>query len=220
MKVTRFIPLALALALSLVAGSAGAQSNDPDVAAAQGKDPMPSGWQMRLDRPAASKATLRFVDMGPGMHVTSGPAAIYWHPTRTVSGAFVADVSMTQMKKPTHPEAYGIIWGGKNLDEANQEYFYLIVRGDGKYMVKHRAGAETHVIAPWTDHAAVAKEDAAGKAKNTLKVESTDAGTKLYANGQLLREIPRSAGSADGIVGLRVNHNLDVHIDGFTVKKP
>jgi len=217
MKISRLIPLAFAL--SLVAASAEAQGNDPDVAAAQGKDPMPAGWMMRLDRPTASKATLRFVDMGPGMHVTSGPAAIYWNDKNTASGEFTAEVSLTQMKKPTHPEAYGIIWGGKNLDAPNQEYFYLIVRGDGKYMVKHRAGTETHEIAPWTEHAALIKEDAAGKSKNTLKVEASATGTKLYANGQLIKEVPASAGSADGIVGLRVNHNLDVHLDVLKVAK-
>lgn len=217
MKLTRMIPLALALTLAGSAMQAQA-ANDPDVAAAQGKDPMPAGWTMRLDRANANKSTLRFVDMGPGMHVTSGPAAIYWDPKNTTSGPFTAEVTFSQTKKPTHPEAFGLIWGGKNLEAENQEYFYLIVRGDGKYMVKHRAGTETHELAPWTEHAGVAKEDAAGKAKTTLKVESTAAGTKLYANGQLIKELPADA-SNSGIVGLRVNHNLDVHIDGFSVKK-
>lgn len=210
------------LALALLAGTAGAQaSNDPDVASAQGKDPLPAGWTMRLDRPTASKATLRFVNMGQGMHVTSGPAAIYWNTANATSGPFTAEVTYTQMKKPTHAEAFGIIWAGKDLDGEKQDYMYFIVRGDGKYMIKHRAGAEVHEIAAWTEHAAVAKEDAAGKAKNTLKVEVTATATKLYANGQLIRELPRTgmAANTDGVVGLRVNHNLDVHIDGFVVRR-
>ncbi len=209
-------------ALALFAGTAGAQaSNDPDVASAQGKDPVPAGWSMRLDRPTASKAALRFVNMGPGLHVTSGPAAIYWNPANTAAGNFTAEVTYTQMKKPTHAEAFGIIWAAKALDGDAQDYMYFIVRGDGKYMIKHRAGAETHEIAPWTEHAGVAKEDAAGKAKTTLRLEVSATGTKLFANGQLIRELPRSGmtASTDGIVGLRVNHNLDVHVDGFAVKK-
>ena len=218
MKLIRLIPLALSL--TVAGGSLGAQAKaDPDIAAAQGKDPMPAGWTMRLDRAGASKATLRFVTEGQAMHVTSGPAAIYWDPKSTVTGPFTAEVTLTQLKKPAHPEAYGIIWGGKNLDADNQEYFYLIVRGDGKYSIKHRAGAETHELAPWTDFAGVAKEDAAGKAKTTLKVEATPTGTKLFANGQLIKELKDvTAGPAgNGIVGVRVNHNLDVLVEGFSV---
>ncbi len=42
----------------------------------------------------------------------------------------------------------------------------------------------------------------------------------LYANGQLIKEIPRTGMTSvtDGIVGLRVNHNLDVHVAGFAVR--
>jgi hypothetical protein len=211
------------MALALLAGTAGAQAaNDPDIASAQGNDPVPSGWEMRLDRPAASKATLRFVNMGPGMHVTSGPAAIYWNKDHAASGPFTAEVTFTQMRKPAHPEAFGLIWGGSELAGNAQEYLYFIVRGDGKYMVKHRAGDATHEIVPWTEHPGVAREDAAGKAKNTLRVDVTLLSSKLYANGQLVHEIPR-AGMAEntaGIVGLRVNHNLDMHIDGFSIKRP
>lgn len=212
----------LVFALLMVAVPAGAQANtDPDVASAQGNDPMPAGWSMRLDKPTASKATLRFVTMGPGLHVTSGPAAIYWNAVNTMSGPFTAEVTFTQTKAPTHAEAFGIIWAGKNLDAENQDYMYFIVRGDGKYMIKHRAGTVTHEIAPWTEHAGVAKQNAAGSAKTTLKVEATATGTKLYANGELVTELPLSGmtASTNGIVGLRVNHNLDVHVSGFSVTK-
>jgi hypothetical protein len=96
-----------------------------------------------------------------------------------------------------------------------------VIRKDGKYLVKHRAGAATHNIQAWTDHPAIVKEGADGKAKNTLRVEVTATSSKLYANGQLVHEVPREgmAANTDGIVGLRVNHNLDVHIEGFKVEK-
>lgn len=217
MRLTRFVPLALAL--SLPAGIAGAQAaNDPDVAARQ-KGAVPPGWEMRLDRPTADKSTLSFGMEGRGMRVTSGPAAIYWNTANATTGPFNLEGTFTQLKKPTHAEAFGLIWGGRNLNAENQEYYYLIVRGDGKYMVKHRAGAETHELVPWTDHAAVTKEGADGQAKTMLRVESAASGVKLFANGKLLKELPAAA-TNDGVAGVRVNHNLDVAIDGFAVKKP
>jgi hypothetical protein len=211
-------------ALVLAAGALNAlnaQNPDPDVAAKPTGAPAPAGWQVRLDRANADRAALAFTMMGPGMHVTSGPAATLWNPANTASGAFTAEVTMTQMKAPTHAEAYGIVWGGRDLAAETQEYLYFLVRKDGRYTVRHRAGGATHDVTPWTEHVAVVKEGADGKARNTLRVEVTATSTKLYANGQLLQELPRTGMTAgtDGIVGLRVNHNLDVHIDGFAVRR-
>jgi hypothetical protein len=208
-------------ALALSAGSLGAQNADPDIAAKQGAAPVPAGWEMRLDRANANKADISFVTMGSGMHVTAGPAATYWNPVNTASGAYTAEVTFTQMKSPAHAEAYGLIWAGRDLSGENQDYLYFVIRKDGKYLVKHRAGAATHDIKPWTDHPAIVKEGADGKAKNTLRVEVSATSSKLYANGQLVTELPRQgmAANTDGIVGLRVNHNLDVHIEGFKVEK-
>lgn len=209
-------------ALLLSASALGAQAaSDPDRPAAQGTDPVPAGWEMRLDRANANRSTLRFVSMGQGLHVTGGPAAIYWNPANAATGNYTAEVTFTQMKAPTHPEAYGIAWGGANLDGENQSYLYLVIRKDGKYLVKHRAGTATHDVQPWTEHAAIVKEDAEGKATNTLRIEVTATGSKLFANGQLLMEVPRTGYGAttDGIVALRVNHNLDVHIAGFRVQR-
>jgi hypothetical protein len=157
--------------------------------------------------------------MGPGYHVTSGPAAIYWNPKTVTSGPFVASTTITQTKKPTHPEAYGIFFMGKDLDTPSQNYAYFLVRGDGKYLVNHRAGAEIHKIIPWTESAAVNKEDASGKSTNKLTVDASKADSvRLLVNDKQIAAISMShLGKTDGLVGLRVNHNLDVHIGGLTV---
>jgi hypothetical protein len=219
-SLSRFTGVTFA-ALAISVGSLGAQNADPDVAAKQGAAPVPAGWQMRLDRPNANKADISFTTMGAGMHVTAGPAATYWNPAHTASGAYTAEVTFTQMKSPTHAEAYGITWGGRDLAGDGQDYLYFVIRKDGKFLVKHRAGAATHDIKAWTEHPAIVKEGADGKAKNTLRVEVSATSSKLYANGQLVHEVPREgmAANTDGIVGLRVNRNLDVHIEGFKVEK-
>lgn len=213
--------LHLSLGALLLSTSLGAQNSDPDIAARAVAAPVPAGWQVRLDRANADRAGIAFFTMGSGMHVTSGPAAIFWDPSNTATGAFTAEVTYAQSKAPAHAEAYGLIWGGRNLSADTQEYMYFVIRKDGKYLVRHRAGAATHDVTPWTENAAIVKESADGAQRNTLRVEVTATSTKLYANGQLLQELPRTgmAANTDGIVGLRVNHNIDIHIAGFSVRR-
>jgi hypothetical protein len=207
----------LALAAAPLAAQAGAKADDPTQKVAGGA--LPAGWMGRTDRPTDKLTDAKFVAMGPGYHVTSGPAAIYWNPKTVTSSPFVATTTITQTKAPTHPEAYGIFFMGKELDSPTQNYAYFLVRGDGKYMVNHRAGAEVHKIVPWTDSPAVNKQDASGKATNKLTVDATKPDSvRLLVNDQQVAVLPMShLGKTDGIVGLRVNHNLDVHIGGLTV---
>ena len=147
---------------------------------------LPAGWSGRTDDKAAKIDDAKFVTMGNGYHVTSGPAAIYWNANNKVSGAFTATASLTQTKAPTHPEAYGVFFSGKNLQAPSQTYYYFLVRGDGKFLLNHRAGAQVHKIVDWTENAAVKKADAKGAATNVLTVDASK------ADSVLLKEIGRA----------------------------
>jgi hypothetical protein len=205
------------LVLAATPLTAQMKHDDPDKKAQGGE--LPAGWTGRTDRENTKLADAKFVTMGTGYHVTSGPAAIYWKEANTVSGPFTASATFTQTKAPTHPEAYGLFFMGKNLLTPNQNYAYLLVRGDGKVMVKHRAGKDVHTIMDWTENAAVNKQDANGKATNMLGVDaSRPDSVRLLVNGTQVAAMPGShVGSTDGVVGLRVNHNLDVHVADFAV---
>lgn len=180
----------------------------------------PAGWQMRLDNAKADPAKVRFEEMGAKdeLHAWTGPAAIFWQP-KPLSGNYRFSATFTQMKAPTHPEAYGIFIGGKNLDKDDVDYGYFVIRGDGKYMIKHRAGSEVHTIVDWTEHKAVTKQDAAGKATNALAFEVSDGFVKALINGHEVQRLPTSEFSPDGMAGVRINHNLDVHITKPTATK-
>lgn len=194
-----------------------AQEQDADAKAA-GTGRLPSGWEARLDRANASLSDLSFTAMGDGYHATTGPAAIFWNAEAVAAGEFDARATFTQTKPSRHPEAYGIFVGGSGLDGANQDYVYFLVRQDGKFLVKHRAGEETHTLVPWTEHAAVNKVGGEGKAVNALEVRVRQDGVRLLVNGTEVAKVDRVPYlKTDGIVGLRVNHNLDVHIAAFAV---
>jgi hypothetical protein len=197
-----------------------AQMNDPDKKVADGGVKV-SGWQARLDKPDAKIEDLKFVAMGPGFHVTSGPAAIYFNPANAASGNYTAKASLTQTKATPHREAYGIFVAGDDLTDASQNYLYFVVAGTGEYTIKHRAGAAVHTVVDWTKHEAIKAVDASGKATNEVAIEVGASEVRFLVNGSEVHKAARSGmlRAADGVAGLRVNHNLDVHVGSFSVAK-
>lgn len=197
---------------------------------------LPAGWTLRLDDGAAKRYTVddtRFEAMGSGLHVTSGPAAIYYNPKDQAKGSFTATATFGQRVAPPHPEAYGLFVGGSKLETKDQQYLYFLVRGTGEYYIAHRAGADpatramgpnpsVHTLVPWTASDAVKKQDEKGAASNTLAIQATADSVHMMVNGQRVKSFAKSemhGFNTDGQVGLRVNHNLNVHIGGFEVKK-
>ena len=84
---------------------------DPDKKVAGGGT-LPSGWKGRADG-TGSLAGVKVMPMGGGVHFMSGPAGIYYsRPTRR-AGAYEARATFTQMQPAAHPEAYGLIIGGR-----------------------------------------------------------------------------------------------------------
>lgn len=227
---SRILTLALLTCASAASAACNAQSGqqqqqpaqqggetDPTQRAAGGT--VPAGWQIRLDDKDAGRYTtndVRFVPMGGGFHVTTGPAAIF--PGADLpNGPFVLEATFNQTKAPTHPEAYGLFFSGKNLDNSDtQEYVYFLVRGTGQFLINHRAGRDVHKIHDWQDHAAIKKQDANGQATNQLTVRAGTDSVRFLANGQQVVAISRQEiTNPGGRAGLRVNHNLDVHVTDF-----
>lgn len=216
------LTFALLAAAPLAAQQQQAMEKDPTIKVRS--TGLPDGWTIRLDdkeRRYTAEDT-KFERMGAGYHVTSGPAALYFHEAHTVGGPFTVQASLTQTKAPTHAEAYGIFIGGAELLTPKQQYLYLLVRRDGKYFVAHRAGAEVHKIVDWTEHAAVKKQDDAGAQSNILGIQVTADSVHFKVNHQAVRSFAKAemhGFDTSGQVGLRVNHNLDIHIGSFGVSK-
>jgi hypothetical protein len=191
--------------------------SDPTRRAAGGS--IPAGWQIRLDDKDATRYTtndISFMPMGGGFHITSGPAAIY--PGADLpNGEFVLEATFDQMEAPQHPEAYGLFFAGRDLDNsAKQTYVYFLVRGNGHFLINHRAGPDVHKIHDWTPNAAVKQQDASGKSTNRLTVRAGADSVRFLANGQQVAAISRNEiTNPGGKAGLRVNHNLNVHVTGF-----
>jgi hypothetical protein len=206
----------LGLAALLAAPLLAQHQSDPDKKVAGGGT-LPTGWKARLDD-AAPIAGVKVMPMGGGLHFMTGPAGIYYRPSDKASGAYEARATFTQMAPAAHPEAYGIIIGGSGLEGAAQKYTYFLIRQDGKYLIKRRAGAETPTIADWTDSPSVRKADTSGKMSNTLAVDVGRDKVRFLVNGEEVTSTDTAKVDTDGVAGLRINHNLNVHVEGFAVK--
>lgn len=193
---------------------AGAAHADPDRMVASAG--LPAGWAGRTDR-GQPIAGARFEAMGTGFHVATGPAVILYRSVDRSAGAFHTLATFTQTKAPMHPEAFGLFVGGNNLDTVSQSYVYVLVRGDGMYLIKRRVGANVTTLVDWTASPAVVKADSAGKATNRIEVLGQNGSLKFTINGTDVFTTPATPEDLRGIVGLRVNHNLDVHVEGFAL---
>jgi len=186
----------------------------------------PEGWRVRIDQSRSATdpdntPNLKFATMGKGFHVTSGPAGTFWHPANTVTGNYTATATFTLMKPSEHTNSYGLVFGGGDLAGAGQNYIYFLVAQDGTFLVKHRSGEATHDVKAATPHDAVRKPAADGRSTNALEVRVAGNTISYVLNGTVVHTTPKTGMMAktDGIVGIRVNHLLDVHVEGFAVKK-
>jgi len=180
----------------------------------------PAGWQGRLDRDTLKLSDVMFVTMGSGYHIRTGPHVILWNPANTATGNYRATATFTQSKAPARLEGFGLIAGGRDLDRPNQDYAYFLIRHDGSFMVRHRAGSEVHTLANWTKHAAINVPTATAGATNTLVIESGPTHARFLVNGQEVYSLARAPElNTNGIAGFRVGHHVDVMVSDFAVQR-
>jgi len=216
--------LVTAAAVFLLYAPALSAQADPDRPVAGG-GAIPAGWHVRTEPnrqtgQPASLENVKFATMGDGLHTTVGPAAIYWRDRDTISGTYHVVANMSQMKNPAHPEAFGIFIGGKNLADSGQTYTYFLVRPiDGMYSIRRRTAYMTRptAIVEWTASDAVTKADANGSAMNELSIQVQGGKAKFMVNGKEVYTGDAANLDVNGVVGYRVNHNLDVHFGALGI---
>jgi hypothetical protein len=198
--------------------AAGEVSSDPDVNVSGGS--IPAGYTARTDRPDADISGADYAASGEGWEVNTGPAHIMYRAQDTASGVYTVSATIEQLAKPTHPEAYGLIIGGRDLDQPTQAYTYLVVRGTGDVLVRVREGDQTRDVIKWTPSADLPKEDAAGKATYALAASVTGDAVKLSVNGKQVASVSKAGLPVDGIAGLRINHNHNLRVTPVSISKP
>ena len=196
---------------------------------------LPEGWQLRADRPDVALEQVEVVDMPPGYHITTGPAVILWRGGESgaagddAPGAFAAhaegdyriEAEYYLFDPGERREAFGFFVGGRDLTTDAQAYTYLLLRNGGEFIFKHRAGADAPTILPWTSHPAIVsyadRPEGEVSVRNELALERRGNELRLIVNGTEMARTDAANLPLDGIVGLRVNHGLNVHVTRFEV---
>jgi hypothetical protein len=187
----------------------------------------PKGWKLRVDRSMSASdpdaaGDIKFVEVGSGFHATNPKAAVYWNPANTAMGNYTLKGTFKLVKTSGHSEYYGLLFGGSGLDGPAQSYTYFMVEQDGTWLIKSRNGSSTaQVASSGSPSDAVKKADASGTSTNALEVRVMPDKVDFVVNGKVVNTTPKSgqAVKTDGIYGIRVNHMLEVQVDGFGVSK-
>lgn len=182
----------------------------------------PEGWMVRLDRPNMTEADIeQFVSMPPGWHITTGHGAgIFYDPEMTASGEYTLSVKIHLFDPgQRHREAYGVFFGGRDLQGEGQRYSYFLLRDTGEFIVKQRTGADAPTVVGWTASGAIEKFAGKGSVPNVLEVRVGVDSVRFSVNGRHAATVARSELATDGVYGLRLNHALNVHVEPFEVKR-
>ncbi len=187
----------------------------------------PKGWLVRPDRSTSAidpdaAGSIKFAAAGTGFHATTPQAAVFWNPANTATGNYSLKGTFTLLRPSSHTNYYGLVFGGSDLGGPRQTYLYFMVAQDGTWLLKRRDGdANTQDVAR-ASNAVVKRPDTKGQSVNALEVRVTADQTQYLVNGTVVHSMPRTGLGAktDGVYGIRVNHVLDVQIDGFALSKP
>ena len=223
-----------ALAAALLVAAGAAQAQDASKAVAGGGIAVP-GWQGKIDaseeKAGQKLENAKFVKMGDGYHVTTGPAVAYWNASQKASGDYTVKATFKEPKfmgLNNHPHPYGIVIGGNDMGTAQQSYLYCAAYGSGNFIVRG-FGPEPFQLNGRRGEAneAVAKAAATGEPVTqeiAMSVKGDDVSCAI--NGKTVATYKKAdivgAGklkSTDGSYGIRMGHNTEAHVSGLTMTK-
>ena len=96
-----------------------------------------------------------------------------------------------------------------------------LIDGRAAELGAHTAGENVQDVRASTPHPAIRRPGADGRSTNTLEVRVAGNTISYVVNGTSVHTTPKSGATAttDGIAGVRVNHVLEVMVDGFEVQR-
>lgn len=225
---------AVALAATLIVPAVSAAQDAPKPVAGGGISA--PGWMGKIDaREASGGAKLedsKLVTMGEGLHVTTGPAVVYWNPANTASGNYTVEATFSErqfMGLNDHAHPYGIVIAGNNMGTDEQSYLYCAAYGNGNFIVRGFGPAAFQMNGGRQGQASEAVNKATAKGqpvtqKIALKVSAdkveciiNDKVAGTFAKSDLVA--PGKLKSTDGIYGIRFGHNTDAHVAGLKMTK-
>ncbi len=188
----------------------------------------PPFWKVRLDEPDPAvtigaddkEDDIYFVSMTPGWHITTGPSGVFYHPASTAAGAYTARTVLHLFDPGDRNEAFGLLVGGQDLEGENQTYDYFLIRNSGEYLIKRRIGSETQLVQDWTASPAILRytDPTVSSVENELSIRVGRTDVVFSINDVDVATLPAADVRTDGVVGIRVNHGLNLHVSDLAVE--
>ena len=230
----RVFESALAVAAVMLVPVTRAHAQDASKSVANGGI-MVDGWQGKVDaREAGQGKTVKdamFMKEGAGFHVTTGPATTYWNPANKASGNYTVKATFKEPKfmgLNDHPHPYGIVIAGNDMGTDQQTLLYCAPYGTGTFIVRGFGPAPFMMNGGRGEaNAAVHKAPSKGE-EVTQEVAMSVKGDEVSCaiNGTTVATYKKSdlvtAGklkSTDGVYGIRMAHNTEAIITGFSMTK-
>lgn len=224
-----------AVMITLVAANASAAQGMEETKAVAGGGISVKGWAGRID-PSEEKAgqkleNAKFTKKGKALHVTTGPAVVYWHRKDTAKGNYTVKATFTEpkyMNLNNHPHPYGIVVGGNDMGTENQTYLYCAAYGTGSFIVRGFGPAPFRLNGGRGESNNAVHKAAGPGLPVTQEIAVSVKGDKVECaiNGTTVGSYNKSdvvgAGklkSTDGAYGIRSGHNTEVLVTGLKMAK-
>ena len=230
----RVFESALAVAAVMLVPVTRAHAQDASKSVANGGI-MADGWQGKVDaREAGQGKTVKdamFMKEGSGFHVTTGPATTYWNPANKASGNYTVKATFKEPKfmgLNAHAHPYGIVIAGNDMGTDQATYLYCAPYGTGTFIVRGfgpaafqlngregEANAAIHKAAKQGDEVTQEVAMSVKGDQVTCAINGTTVAT--YKKSDLVT--PGKLKSTDGVYGIRMAHNTEAIITGFSMTK-
>jgi hypothetical protein len=211
-----------------------AQAQDAAIVVAGGGISVP-GWMGKIDASEAQKGLVlensKLAAEGDALHVTTGPAVVYWNPANTASGNYTVSATFREpkyMALNNHPHPYGIVIGGTGMGTDTQRYLYCAAYGNGNFIVRGFGPAAFQVNGR-RGEANPAVNKAAGPGEpvtQEIAVSVKDDTVECAINGTVVGSYPKAdvlgegkLSSTDGVYGIRFAHNTEAVVTGLKLTR-
>lgn len=188
------------------------------------------GWMGKIDagkqNTGKSINDSKVMEMGGGLHMQVGPAAVYWNPSNTAQGNYTVKATFTETKVASdHPHPYGLFIAGSKLDSDSPNLLYCVAYGSGEVLVRGFSEGKVLQVTKRAPNAAVHKAGADGGVTQEIAWAVTGDKAECLVNGTVVASVPRAdivgpgkLESTDGVYGIRVSHNVDLMVTGLSKK--
>jgi len=183
-----------------------------------GSGKLPGDWKVRFDKPDARLETVAVTEEKDALTFETGPAGIYYKPNMKAEKDYEISASFSQLERAAQAEEFGLFIAGNDLDEDTQSYTTFLVRQDARFAIQKRTGAVTKNAVAWRQVPAM-KEFKGVKTTHTLIIRALGNTVRFSIGDKEVARLTRAQVGGDGVVGLRINHNLHVQVSKLGVKK-